>query len=140
MTVPHIGLPRRWSLGPCTSGMLRSLCHLLFTAYLEQPICPLSRVNEAKKNVTQQMKQFIGGCVFGHLYLGRGRAQRGSVSVMMLRGCGGDKHNRACTYRETLRCVRINILTRGGYNIYFESLCFAKGTMLWKKVIEYKMF
>ena len=103
--------------------MLCSVCRLLFTSYLEQPIWPSSKVNEAKKNATQQMNQFIWGCVVCHWYWGRARAQRGFVYVMLLRGCGGEKHNRACTYRETLRCVRVKMVTWRSIILHILSMC-----------------
>jgi len=103
--------------------MLCSVCRLLFTSYLEQPIWPSSRVNEAKKNATQQMNQFIWGCVVCHWYWGRARAQRGFVYVMLLRGCGGEKRNRACTYRETLRCIRVNMVTWRSLILHILSMC-----------------
>ena len=90
---------------------------------MEQPICPSSGVNEAKKNATRHMKQFICGCVVGNWYWGRGRSQRGSVGVMLLRGCGSEKHNRTCMYGEMLRCVRVNVVTRRNIILHILSVC-----------------
>jgi len=69
------------------------------------------------------MKQLISGCEVGHWKWGRGGAQRSSVRVMLLRGCGGEKHNRAGTYRETLRCVRVSMVTWRSIILHNLNVC-----------------